>query len=150
MQKMKLSRLRSLLGLCSGRAMTLFLEFVSVSLILFSFRKTFQRSSFAKLSTNTQMKLGNSLDYFTNPSSALCSHLLRLLVLKFADGSIPTYHSQNISIPPRTLSLPLLNNLASISTDPGRNLQEVKLFPPPTVSFLKREEEVGINGGPGL
>ena len=148
MKKIKLLRLRSLLGLCSGRIQTLSLELGSASRIQFLSRKTLVRLSFAKLNTNTQTKHGSNLGYYTSLSCASCFLNRRSLVLKSADGSILIHILQNISITLKILSQRLLNNLAFTSIDLGKNLQETKLSPPPNVvSFLSRGE-VSQSGGP--
>ena len=150
MKKIKLLRLKSLLGLCSGRTQTLSLKLGSASRIQFLSRKTLVKLSFAKLNTNTQTKHGSNLGYYTSLSYASCFLNRRSLVLKSADGSILTHISQNISITLKILSQRLLNNWAFISIAPGKNLQETNLLPPPNVvSFLSRGE-VSQNGGPGL
>ena len=147
MKKIKLLRLRSLLGLCSGRTQTFSLELGSASRIQFLSRKTLVRLSFAKLNTNTQTKHGSNLGYYTSLSCASCFLNRRSLVLKSADGSILIHILQNISITLKILSQRLLNNLAFTSIDLGKNLQETKLSPPPEVSFLSRGE-VSQSGGP--
>src|SRR5207244_10305587 len=138
MKKIKLLRLKSLLGLCSGRTQKLSLKLGSASRIQFLSRKTLVKLSFAKLNTNTQTKHGSNLGYYTSLFLGSCFLNRRSLVLKSADGSILIHILQNISITLKILSQRLLNNWAFTSIDLGKNLQETKLSPPPEVSLLSR------------